>query len=347
MVRLRRSPTFLLLGLLACTLGSSLAAPTAEAGGAFFSSPTGPVDRPRLEREKALIIHDAARGREHFVREFAFRGAERFGIVVPTPSLPEVAKVDIPPFSRLRGSFPFEMPRPSDDDRATGCGSSRGGPVEVVATEKVGSFTAFTLRATDATALAKWLADNELVSTPAADRWFTPYVRMGFYFVALRYDPPEATGSNKYAVAAETIRISFATPVAYYPYSEPEPEHDVIGPRLLELWYVGSVPVVPVARYIDKTQPDAQPRWVRPLQPGIDLSATRLDVEAVLVDGLRSLLPAGKLVVQTFQDQKLRRSGYQDILFAFAAATPLSPAQQEVLTPLLGVLDPTLIWEVR
>jgi len=107
------------------------------------------------------------------------------------------------------------------------------------------------------------------------------------------------------------------------------------------------VPVVPVARYIDKTQPDAQPRWVRPLQPGIDLSATRLDVEAVLVDGLRSLLPAGKLVVQTFQDQKLRRSGYQDILFAFAAATPLSPAQQEVLTPLLGVLDPTLIREVR
>jgi hypothetical protein len=78
---------------------------------------------------------------------------------------------------------------------------------------------------------------------------------MGFYYVAMRYDPPaDARARRNAPIAAETVRISFDTPIAYYPYFEPEPEHDPKSARLLEVWYVGSDPVVPVAQLADPAQ---------------------------------------------------------------------------------------------
>src|SRR5688572_3283833 len=112
MARRRRSSMFALVpGLLTCTLAYGVAAPVAEACGGFFLRRVSPEEQPSLAREKVLIIHDAARGREHFIREVAFRRADqRFGFVVPTPTLPEVVKVEKTPFSRLRRRFPFEKP---------------------------------------------------------------------------------------------------------------------------------------------------------------------------------------------------------------------------------------------
>lgn len=335
----------------AAALALVVAEPSAAACGGFFSSVRvlAPELRPTLAREKVLIVHDAARGREHFIREVAFRKADRaFGFVVPTPSRPEVAKVEKNPFTRLRERFPFAAEPDgvgSGYGRGAGAGfGGRGGVVEVLAVEKVGSFTAFTLAATDATALAGWLKDNGLVSTPETDAWLEHYVRMGFYYVAMRYDPPnDAKGRRSRAIAAETIRISFDTPVAYYPYFEPEAPHAAKSPRLLEVWYVGGAPVVPVARLAEG---EAPPRWVRPLKPGQERRDARRQLTGAMLAELEALLPEGALVVQTFQDQKRRRSGFGDILFASAAGSA-TPAQQTALEPLLGVLDPGLIAEVK
>lgn len=334
--------------MLAGALAFVAAEPLAAACGGFFSArAVTPEQRPSLTREKVLIVHDAARGRQHFIREVAFRRADQsFGFVVPTPTRPEVAKVERTPFTRLRDRFPFTE-APASDGYGSGAGAGfggRGGGVTVLAVEKVGSFTAFVLAATDASALAGWLKDNQLASTPETDVWLEHYVRMGFYYVAMRYDPPPgAKARNRAAIAAETIRISFDTPVAYYPYFEPETPRDLKSPRLLELWYVGSAPVVPVAQQGQATDP---PRWVRPLQAGAQHQDARRQLETALADDLEVLLPAGELVVQTFQDQKRSRSGFQDILFASAWPRPLSSEQQAALTPLLGVLDPGLIAEV-
>ncbi len=343
-------PRSTLLG--ACLLAAILVppAPSARACGVFSLVRTlSPEQRPSLAREKVLIVHDAARGREHFIREVAFRKADQvFGFVVPTPSLPEVAEVDKNPFTRLRTRFPF-----IEQEYGTGkgygghgVGGTSGGSVEVLSVEKVGSFTAFVLAANDAAALAKWLADNQLTSTPESDRWLEHYVRMGFYYVAMRYDPPaDARARRSAPIAAETVRISFDTPIAYYPYFEPEPEHDPKTPRLLEVWYVGTDPVVPVAQLTDPAQQGSKPRWVRPLKPGHQHLRARKQIEAALLDELEALLPAGELVVQTFQDQKRRRSGFQDLLFASAEQQPLTQEQQAKLGPLLGVLDPGLVAE--
>lgn len=339
-------------GLLACTLALFAVEPSAAACGGFFNVRTlAPEQRPSLAREKVLIVHDAARGRQHFVREVAFRRADqRFGFVVPTPTLPEVATVAKNPFTRLRERFPFAVQPPgTGSGYGRGAGGGFGGSgqgVEVLAVEKVGSFTAFTLAATDVAALAGWLKDNELTSTPETDRWLENYVRMGFYYVAMRYDPPTDARARKHApIAAETVRISFDAPVAYYPYFEPEPEHEARSDRLLEVWYVGAAAVVPVARLTESAGRPA--RWVRPLRPGKEHRNARKRLEAAMLDELEGLLPAGDLVVQTFQDQKRRRSGFQDILFASAEPGALSPAQQAALGPLLGVLDPGLIEERR
>ena len=352
MSRTRRSRTLVSLTFGAGVLGLAivLAAPVARACGMFLRvREVSPEQRPSLAREKVLIIHDAARGQQHFIREVAFRRADQsFGFVVPTPTRPEVATVEKNPFTKLRERFPFATVN-SDARTGRGFGGTGGGSggsvgVEVLAVEKVGSFTAFTLAATDADALASWLKDNQLASTPATERWLAHYVRMGFYYVAMRYDPPERARASA-PVAAETVRISFASPLAYYPYFEPEPDAPTKGPRLLELWYVGTEPVVPVARFASAGSESSQ--WVRPLAPGKDRTDARGAIEAALYDELEQLLPEGELVVQTFQDQKIGRSGYHDILFGSAAARPLTPEQQTALAPLLGVLDPGLIEEKR
>lgn len=334
------------VGLLALTL--PLISPIAHACGLFFHVGTiSPEQRPSLAREKVLIIHDAARGQQHFIREVAFRQADQtFGFVVPTPTLPTVAEVENNPFSKLRERFPFKPLA-----RATlGTGNAYGGSggswegVEVLSVEKIGSFTAFVLSATDAAALAGWLKENRLTSTPETDPWLDHYVRMGFHYVAMRYDPPSSgkPGADA-AIAAETIRISFATPIAYYPYFEPEPGRVLSEPRLLELWYVGSEPVIPVAR----VEQGESMVWKRPLMAGKDYRRNREQVEAALADELEQLLPTGELFVQTFQDQKRIRSGYHDVLFAFAEPKQLGPDQLAALEPLLAVLDPELIEERR
>ena len=326
----------------------------AEACGGFFR-PRGlsPEQQPSLSREKVLLIHDSKTGRQHFVREVAFaRASEPFGFVVPTPTRPEVEAVEVTPFTKLREQFPFTPPiigrGGGGKGGGSGSGYGRGPGVTVLEQKQVGSFTAFVLAATDAGALAKWLDDNQLVSTPEADEWLAHYVALGFYYVAMRYDPsaadePEAGQALLKPVSAETMRISFDTPLPYYPYLEPDkPEAARAGldPRLMELWYVGLREVEPLALY--KPEGEAQGRWVQPLAAGEVYEARREIIEAMFEPELRELLPEGALVVQTFQDQKNVRSGFADIVFAPSSPMELTADQTEALMPMLALLDPAL-----
>src|SRR5690606_15389728 len=97
--------------------------------------------------EQVLLLHDPVAGRQHFVRDVAFREArEPFGFVVPTPTRPRVASVKTSPFKLLRELLPF-APRQSDRP-GHGFGGGRGGSrassgVTILEVSKVGSFTAF------------------------------------------------------------------------------------------------------------------------------------------------------------------------------------------------------------
>ena len=326
---------------------------TARACGGFFrSKQISPEERPSLWREKVLIIHDEAKGEQHFVREVAFQKAkEPFGFVVPTPTRPSVDKIKKTPFTDLRNMFPF-MSREGIGFVGRGGGgkgtrAAPGGGVQVLEKKKVGSFTAFVLAATDEQALANWLEKNGLVSAEDTDAWLAHYVRMGFFYVAMRYDPPRKAAPLQLLtpIDAETIRISFATPVPFYPYLEPaEAKTGEPKPRLLELWYVGTRAVVPVAL---RNRGEKQ-AWVQPLKPGEHYTGVRSRLGGAYKKEILELLPAeGELHLQTFQDQKFSRAGFEDILFAAKEPRELDAEQVAQLEPLLGILDPQLRSEAK
>ena len=183
------------LGIAGLGLGLGLSVRRANACGGVFVPQAKRL--PSLAHEQVLILHDPNTDTEHFIREVAFRQADqRFGFVVPTPTRPEVAKVDRGLFEKLRRQFPFQRSKGIGSiglgsGAGVGFGSGRSAGVQVLQVSKVGSFTAFVLAATDAKALSKWLKDNGLASSKETDVWLAHYVKMKFYYVAMRYDPPK------------------------------------------------------------------------------------------------------------------------------------------------------------
>jgi hypothetical protein len=344
-MRLRTlAPSGFKLVVLALVLGAAavltLSPSIARACGGFFSRKVieGPR-RPSLAYEQTLIIFDQAKQREHFIREVAFRAAaEPFGFVVPAPARPEVASLKSP-FESLHREFPY-------GDLGLGLVGTTGGGmptrsrsagVTVLEVKKVGSFTSFVLAADDESALTNWLSKNGFSTTPESDKWLSHYVRMKFFYVAMRYEPPPGPRAAPDRTSAETVRISFDTPVAYYPYFEPDPTGGKApeSPRMLEMWLVSPSRSIPVAA----RTAGGEITWVRPMAAGKVVSTNAQSKLKKAFDAAYELLPAGPLYIQRFIDQKRSRVGYGDVLFVPAeAGTPNVSAMR----PLFPILDPTL-----
>lgn len=342
-------------------------APVAEACGGFFSRASLEAGRrPSLAYEQSLIVFDEAKQREHFVREVAFRRtSEPFGFVVPTPSRPEVAKVAASPFGRLRSAFAFEEPGEGlgfgGGIGRLGGGGAPGRGVTVLDVKRVGSFTAFVLAADDEAALGTWLGENGFVTSKEAEPWLRHYVTRRFFFVAMRYEPPAggapatseprrapdpladtpATPPPSASTTSETIRISFDTPLPYYPYFEPDRPAGTDGGdgRLLEVWLVTRGLHAPVAA---RRTADGATTWGRPMAEGRRYApATRTTLEDAL-DAEKGLLGAGDLTVQRFMDQKTSRQGWGDVVFVPRSPTTGDAAHRARLRRLVSTLDPTL-----
>lgn len=333
------------LGLLGAVTTSLWQPALANACG-VFARKLAPEERPTLSREKVIIVHDAESGVEHFVREVVFdKAADPLGFVVPTPTRPTVHAVKKTPFTALRSAFPFRPVPRGIGARGRGYGSGSGAMlggkgVQVLDVEQVGSFKAFVLAATDESALASWLSENAFDSPPEAATWLKHYVDLGFYYVALRYDPPKRKRDEARAqLDAETLRITFEAPLPYYPYLEPRaPTLERNDPRLLEVWYVGAEPMVPVA--VHSTEGDAS--WVRPWRAGERYPDARDKLLGATKAQLSNLLPEGPLQLQTFQDQKRRRDGFGDVVLVPETTRALSAERRKALATFVSLLDPTL-----
>jgi hypothetical protein len=334
-------------------LGTLVAVPAdASACGGFFSRrEVEAARRPSLAYEQTLIVFDQQRRREHFIREVVFRKtAEPFGFVVPTPTRPEVAKLRGSPFARLRADFPFQKTRPGEgvglgSIGTVGHGRLGGRGVTVLEVAKVGSFTAFVLKATDQEGLAGWLRDNGLTTTPESERWLGHYVARSFHFVAMRYDPPPvppaATDAGEgSSTGAETVRVSFDTPLPYYPYLEPDlaPGAATTDPRMLEVWLVTHAPLTPVAA---RTRGGAT-SWVRPLAEGDPFPKNQREKLVSALGPDASVLPPGELAVQRFMDQKRSRQGFGDIVFVPRTPSAEDAAVRASLRSFVSSLDPSL-----
>jgi hypothetical protein len=353
-----RPLTIALASLLAA--GAALVPTSDAAACGMFAGPRDPtLGIPAISTEQVLIVHDAENGREHFVREVRFANVKgKLGFVVPVPALPEVAK-ESAPFEALGKAFPFQPPLPTVRPRSFGSGGkgglrasvgapgSEGGgvaeppPVELLAAKKVGSFTAFTLAARDPAALGKWLVDNGLEAPPEHQKWIAHYVKLGFFFVAFRFDAGDTE------LVAETVRVSFDTPVPYYPYLEPfaptVASRGGASTRLLRSWVVTDSPVMPLApRMARGGMSDAlRVTPVTPWDAGTEYD-DRKEIARALGPALAGLLPKHALL-QTYADTRVSRNGYGDILFVPRTKIEPTAETRKKWEPLLPLLEPSLV----
>lgn len=308
----------------------ALAAPRAEACAVLPSN--GVAAPPDLARERVLIAFDRETRTEHFVREVRFaRATTRFAFLVPTPSRPEVEKVEQAPFDALESKYPFHPPEPEPlfGSRSK---SASGAAVEVHEVKRIGSFTAFVLSATDAAALDAWFTENDIARPPSAIQWLEHFVAKRFFVTAFRYEPPrEAAGE----IDAETVRLGFRTDEAYYPYIEPLRSGEP-GARVLSVWTMAEGNLVPAALFAPRAGPV---HWQVAWQEGGAYDASRTEL-AALLPGVAAFLPhAGTVRVQTFLDTRWSRDGVSDVVLANEGDRPEEAGFRTRAAALLGDLE--------
>jgi len=130
------------------------------------------------------------------------------------------------------------------------------------------------------------------------------------------------------------VRITFKTPLAYYPYSEPQHPR-ASGARDVGLWVVSPERVIPVAL----AEESGKPVWVKPFVEG--WTQENVTVERLQKDlgpEEDKLMGAAAVVVQPFEDQKESRQGYGDVVFIPLKGVPEArrkdaAAMMELLRP--------------
>jgi len=208
------------------------------------AEPCAPAPPPgsvvTIETEQALIVWDAAAGREHFVRRARFAStAADFGFLVPTPGVPELAEAPDAVFDRLHEAIqpevvhrtglrvvpvavvllPLMMFSRRVGSMPEGAMVTAGPPqqaVRVIDEKRVAGYQAVVLQASDPQSLLKWLADHHYDARPELQEWLVPYVANKWTITAFKVDAGAAR-----TVATQAVRMSFATDRPVFPYREP------------------------------------------------------------------------------------------------------------------------------
>ncbi len=178
--------------------------------------------------QKALIVYD--KGVEHLILQVSYKGsASEFAWLVPTPSRPEVAKVDAPVFHTLHSMTAPRIRYWFDANKkirgyygprmAAGAPGVGGLDVDVLQEEQVGIYDIAVLRAGDANDLVKWLRQNGYQITSKLAPVLSDYVRRGWVFTAMRIDTRDqerVTGRMNEGLLP-SLRFTFKAPEPIYP----------------------------------------------------------------------------------------------------------------------------------
>ena len=193
--------------------------------------------RVTITDEAAIIVWDAEKKVEHFIRRAEFQtDAERMGFVVPTPGKPELAEIDNSVFGLLEDHTAARTYHYQRRRIGITCGMAipedvtprrPAGRVEVVETKDLAGQRATVLSATDAGALRKWLEANDFPVTDATEDWAKYYVEKRWYFTAFKFLKNNKSKSLKFAA----VKMSFPTETPVYPYKEPTAVDDKRGDR--------------------------------------------------------------------------------------------------------------------
>lgn len=274
--------------------------------------PAPPSGMPVINADQAVIIlWDAANKMQHFIRRASFKSeANDFGILVPSPSQPELAESGNEAFPFL---YDLTAPKVIIEERSEGmscgCGGDKKGKattkletkfemkpaVKILEEKEVAGFKASVLETKSATALVGWLKENGYAFSAEVEAWAKPYVENGWKITALKVIK-ETHSTEKKNVTAGALRMSFKTDRPLFPYREPDFKEAVktLGARdrLLRIYFVGE------ARYRGEMTKDVnwsgRARWSDKLSGASrDEFAWPLEVaegdwaQHVLADGIR------------------------------------------------------------
>lgn len=197
-------------------LGCILQASDADACGVAY--PQGSF--AKFSEERSLIVWDASKKTEHFIRALSLKGdPETFGVFVPTPTVPTIAKEKDDIIENVAKLFaPPPVPSSGGGGGVKGAPmGTAGAPVVVMQRTQIGDFEAVTLKASDANALGEWLAKNKFVDKPALRAWEKTYLDKKWLITALRCT---AKGAGDRKLEVPTMRMSFTTLAPFFPYTE-------------------------------------------------------------------------------------------------------------------------------
>jgi len=204
----------------AAILSLALGIQPAKADGGIFP---GPDHYSKETRQSAIIYFQ--NNTENLVLETTFQGnSNDFAWVIPTPSQPQVFKSNSLLFADLENITAAGHTGPdvvyNNSFSLLPSGASKSA-VEVVAKKTVDIYDTAVLKATDAGALAKWLADNNYTFPADQSSALQSYVDNGWYFTVAKIQNTLADDSAIQAEMADgtitPLRIEFATDKIIYP----------------------------------------------------------------------------------------------------------------------------------
>jgi hypothetical protein len=308
---------------------TALAAPAAAPAPAHACAIAPPPDiRVRMDAEEALIVWDAERRIEHFVRRAAFESAgDDFGFLVPTPSRPELAEADDQVFDRLASATRPEVIEETSWIPTTCCLftftamlMTRGGEplaqlgvpdVTVLHEQRVAGLDAAILSASDAGALASWLGEHGYATRPALTAWLQPYVEKGWIITAFKIAKVDG---ERPRLATRAVRMSFATDRPFYPYREPD-DAATGDERALRVFFAG--PARFAGALEDGTAWPAEALYSRPLA----------SPSTILAGAVPAEIASSRLWLTDFLDEHTRRPPGGDLFFA------ASDDREEIVPP--------------
>lgn len=310
-----------------------------------------PEDTVVVTDESAVIVWDANKKREHFIRGATFKGAVRdIGFLVPTPSTPElneasrdafdILKKALEPKVEHRTKYEFrwalvqgEPGSDSDDARATAAARPAGTTgIEVLQTQSVAGYDATTLKANDAATLNRWLNKNGYVSKADSREWLAPYTEHGWVITAFKIRKQD---KNQKQFASSLVRMSFNAEKPFFPYREPSGQREGISkttPRSLRIFFISDQRMAGALGVMAKRAWPGQVKWSDDLANHLNESQRRQLFKDLAMKPEQFPSP---LRMTSFEDFSSPRPGFEDVYF--------EPSfQQETITP-----PPIIIWQTR
>ncbi len=181
--------------------------------------------------QRNIIIWDPATKTEHFIRQAVFEteGAS-LGFIAPTPSIPKLEEVDAAAFKTLDDTEP---PRRTDLKAAASAGAAEMLP-QVVQEMDIAGYHVVTLKATDASGLAKWMKEHGYSTSKPVEEWTAFYIKKKWFLTCLKVLSDSGNASTG------LVKMSFKTEKPFNPYLVPAdnfPEYE--GMSVLGLYFVG------------------------------------------------------------------------------------------------------------